>query len=128
MKNLIDACERWWGFVKDVRNILLHREHERLVFGYPHDGILFQVYEGSISPKIIDGSLLWTQGHNVVDFELYSGFVVGELILFLDELSSGIAEKLEIRDEATPEAIRSGDFSTLIVSMERLSMVEGSGK
>ena len=41
---IVDATNRWWPPIKSVRDLLMHRRHDQLVFGDQSEGILFQVY------------------------------------------------------------------------------------
>jgi hypothetical protein len=115
----IDQTDRWWPVVKEVRDILVHREHQSGVFERPSDGILFQVYEGLHDPQILDQRLMYAGGHNVIDFSLYSAFVLAEVLTFLDELGTQIAAHLNIGSMVG--SLRIGDFKSLVSSLERLA-------
>jgi hypothetical protein len=32
----------WWETVKEVRNLVTHREHNRIIFAHPSDGVFFK--------------------------------------------------------------------------------------
>jgi len=84
--SVVDDADGWWPAVKKVRNLLTHQDHEKIIFGYPSDGILFQVYDRKMAAKIALPAITYqTQGH-VVDFGLYSALVLSELITLLDDL------------------------------------------
>ncbi len=99
--NIIDRAEkRWWKVIKEIRNIVTHREHDRIVFGNPKDGLLFQVYDQKRTPKILLPQVLYQNAHNIVDFDLYSAWVIAEVITLLDDLGISISLKMQI-----PQAI-----------------------
>ena len=91
LKDVIDGTESWWTTIKAIRNLLLHRDHQRIIFGDYRDGILFQIYDSSQSPQIILPDVLHKPGHFVVDFDLYSAFVVASLVTLLNDLGNTIA-------------------------------------
>lgn len=116
----IDSTDRWWPTVKDIRDLLVHREHNKIIFGQPTDGILFQIYESLDNPKILETPFLSKVGKNIVDFELYSAFVMGELLVLLDELGRQIASHLGIAEEGLPHGYRSDNFQNLFSALNRL--------
>lgn len=118
--NIIDATDRWWPSIKKIRDILTHREHYKLVFSGPNQGILFQIYVSGHKPKIIDDSFMWTSGRNVVDFRLYSSFVTAEILLFMEEIGVALAGQLNLRVETLTPSWRIGEYQYLIDSMDRL--------
>jgi hypothetical protein len=118
---VIDQTDCWWPSVKDVRDVVIHREHDRLVFPQLGDGdsLLFQVYQGWAIPIVlVPDSAMYPKRKNVVDFSLYSGFVMAELLVFLEDLADTIAQHLKIQSPTS--AIRWGDFRTLASSLDRL--------
>lgn len=119
---IIDETERWWPAVKEVRDVGIHREHYRIVFPTlgENDSLLFQFYEGH-SPMIADPQLMYPDGKDVIDFSLYSGFIIAELLMFLDDLADPIANHLNI-GSMTP-AQRMGNFKELASSLDRLQNV-----
>jgi len=116
---VIDETDRWWAAVKTVRDVVIHRDHHRIVFPTLGDNgsLLFQVYEGQDSPVVGGSQLLYPDGKNVVDFSLYSGFVIAELLVFLDDLANLIPNHLKIG--STPHW-RMGNFKALASSLDRL--------
>lgn len=124
VREVIDKTDRWWPMVKEVRDTLVHRPHIDLVFGYPADDIKFQIRnnEPHLQPMILDDTLLCADGTHVVDFSLYSSFVVAELLLFLEDLAGEIASRKDI--EITQEGIRlnryKGNLKMLVASWDRL--------
>jgi hypothetical protein len=120
---IVDSAEGWYEDVKKVRDLLTHRENLKIVYGLPSDGILFQVYEERHNPKILDATFLWPKGNNVVDFRLYSAFIVAESLLFLEDLATEVMARLNIAPEGLPKAYRiddTGNFSHLLDSFDRL--------
>ena len=89
-----------------------------LVFGDIGDDLLFQVYEDvREEAKILDDRLMDPSGPNIVDFWLYAGFVVAELLVFLEDLVDLIAEHLDV--SASPIG-NTGNFKALAGSLDRL--------
>ncbi|MBM3941808.1 MAG: hypothetical protein FJ316_02570 [SAR202 cluster bacterium] len=118
---IIDKTDSWWPTIKEVRDVLNHREHLKLVFGTPTDGILFQVYEGPQEPKILDSHLMHPNSHNVVDFGLYSAWVLSEMFVFLEDVGEQIADILKF-GSMTP-SMRMGNFKSIAASLEKLVAV-----
>ena len=124
---LVDSTNRWLPTVKKVRDVLTHRDHQTLIFGKPSDGILFQVYEGIHTPRILDPVLLYSPG--VVDFELYSAFIVAEILALFDDLGERMAVHLNVVLKATPPTLRMGNYKGLVHAMDRLQeLLEQTGK
>jgi hypothetical protein len=126
---LIDSTAAWWRPIKGIRDILAHREHTKVVFGGPTDGVLFQLYDrGLMEPRVVDKRLLWEHGENVADFGLYSAAVMSELLCFLDDLGVALADCLGVKLGVGPRSFHVGDFTYLLGSMRRLlQSLEASG-
>lgn len=118
--SVIDSTNKWWPFVKDIRDTLAHRQHDKIVFGSAATGILFQVYQPQFNPKIIDSCFLWPKGENVVDFRAYAAFVIAETLLLLEEIGSELAVLRNRSKKSLPLSIRCGDFRNLLDSMAKL--------
>lgn len=123
LRQLVDSTNHWLPAVKKVRDVLTHRDHLKLIFGNPGDGILFQVYEGTHTPRILDPVLLYPQGKNVVDFELYSAYVVAEILALLDDLGERMAAHLNVGLKAAPPTMRMGNYKGLAHAMDRLQQL-----
>ncbi len=117
----VDSTERWWPSIKEVRDLLTHRDHLQIVFGEPTDGMLFQVYAGTLTPTILEPRLLYQPGKNVVDFRLYSAFILGELLTLLDDLGRQIAAHANIGLQGMATTMLMGDFKAITQAMKRLS-------
>ena len=117
---VIDSTMGWYMDVKRVRDILAHRENVRIVFGLPSDGILFQVYESLYTPQILDVCFLLPNAKNVVDFHLYSAFIVAEILLFMEDLATEVMVSLRLAPGGLPKTYRIGPFSHLLDSLNRL--------
>ncbi|MFC2072616.1 hypothetical protein ACFLUU_07970 [Chloroflexota bacterium] len=105
--DIVDETKRWWPPIKSVRDIMTHREHDRIVFGNSEDGLLFQIYDRSRTPKIVLPQVLYSKGYNVVDFGLYSAFIVAEFLTLFDDIGNAIAKQWQIsRDMAAQMSIR----------------------
>ncbi len=84
--SVVDDADGWWNAVKKVRNLFTHQDHEKIIFGHPSDGILFQVYDREMAAKIVLPSITYQAQARVVDFGLYSALVLSELVTLLDDL------------------------------------------
>ena len=122
----IDTTERWWPGVKNIRHILTHRDHMKLIFGSPKEGILFQIYEGKYDPKILHSAFLWPSGSNVVDFSLYSSFILAEIMCLLEQFGTSISAHLNISQEEIPGSTFFGNFRSLAESLDRLHVLIAS--
>jgi len=125
----VDSTDRWWPGVKKVRDLLTHRKHDRIIFGNYEDGILFQVYDESRHPKIVLPQVLYGKGKNVVDFDLYSAFILAEVVTLLDELGKIIAPKLQISETGLAQRCLRVVDKSVGQSIERLIRKnKGQGK
>ena len=85
--SVVDDAADWWPAVKKVRDLLTHRDHEKIIFGHPADGLLFQVYDRNMSARISPPAIITYRSRGrVVDFGLYSALVLSELVTLLDDL------------------------------------------
>jgi len=120
LTTVIDSSATWWPNIKKIRDILAHRDHDKIVFGKPSDGIFFQIYQRGLKASIIDKHLLWKRGHNVVDFYLYSAFAIAEILCFLEEITIILMKHLNISKEGLTHSWRIGNYQYLIKSMDQL--------
>lgn len=125
LRGIVDSTERWWPGVKNVRDLLTHRKHHRIIFGNSEDGLLFQVYDRSRSPEIVLPAVLYREGRNVVDFDLYSAFVVVEVLTLIDDLGNAIASRMDIAPSAVRQMYLRVVAKPLAQSIDRLIHVVG---
>lgn len=121
IKAIIDKTDSWWPEIQKVRDILIHHEHYRIVFpslGYD-DSLLFQVYQGIGRPTILRPELKYPDGVNVIDFSLYSGFVLAGVLAFFEDLAEEISLQLKIG--STTPSLRQNNFRPLASSLDRLA-------
>jgi len=131
----LDSAESWYNTVREVRNLLVHRRHHQIILGGPEEGLVFQVEERRLGPKIVLPVAAWKPGeqnHEFVDFPLYSTWIVAELLILLDELGTIISAELGLIEDLSDRARRKGDFGVLRSTLDRLidravslSVVEG---
>lgn len=117
---IIDNSDRWWKPVKSIRDLLIHREHTKIVFGGPTDKSLFQIYQDDFKPVVVEQKFMWNGGRNVVDFQLYSGFVIAEILTLLDELGLHLAEHFGVATSTFVPSMRIGDFRSVIYGIDQL--------
>jgi hypothetical protein len=104
---VVDDADGWWTVVKKVRNLLTHQDHEKIIFGHPSDGILFQVYDSEMAAKIVLPALTYQAQDRIVDFGLYSALVLSELITLIDDLGSIVGPMVDIdADRAATMCLR----------------------
>jgi hypothetical protein len=125
---LVDGAQRWWPHINLIRNILVHRDHKRMVFGNPCDGKYFQVLNSSKEPMVVqpefqitpllefDDAFKFTafsedSEKKVVDFEKYSAFVIAEILALSDVLGLAIGDWFRL--ELAYESRRGGPFAQL---------------
>jgi len=127
IRTTIDSTEAWWPAVKAVRDILIHRPNETIVFGELEDGILFQIYEESGKPSVsVPPPLLWPNSKDVVNFHLYSAFVTAEVLVFLEQLGAQVAAYLHIGPAGLTKSVRLGNFKSLVSSLDQLAESTGT--
>jgi hypothetical protein len=64
--------------------------------------------------------LLHPERPDVVDFELYSAFVVAEILALLNELGQQMAKRLGMKLRAQPLSMRYGNYKGPARGMDRL--------
>jgi hypothetical protein len=116
---VVDATEQWWPFVKHVRDVALHRKHQRLVFGSAQNGLLFQIFEPSDIPVVTE-PVLAGPGTDIADFLLYSAWVTAELLHFLDRISHVLAARLSFASDVLDSGGRVSSFTELLDSIDTL--------
>ena len=124
---IIDKTDTWWPEIQGVRDLLIHRQHDRIVFpklGH-HESLLFQVYQSSDRPIILRAELNHPDGIDVIDFSLYSGFAIAGVLGFLEELALEISPRIGFG--STTPSFRLGNFRPLAQSLERLASLYQSG-
>ena len=117
---IVDGADRWWKPVKALRNTLDHQEHTKIIFGGPDGVTRFQVYDAKHTALVLEPAFLWPAGHNVVDFRVYSGFVIAEVMLFLDDIGQAIASYLGLPVAGLTPSMRVGDFDFVLRTIDEL--------
>lgn len=121
VSTLVDSTDDWWTDVKRVRDRLIHRVHYRIVFGRPEDGFYFQVYNSKDDPLITDPLLEAPTGTQVMDFSLYSVWVISEIIHFLDRLGGILIQRFSMPAEFLLAGGRIGDARPFLLCLDELS-------
>jgi hypothetical protein len=121
VRDLLVALDGAWAHhVREIRNLVTHGDHLRIVFHGAPVGTFFQVYDDEHAPQLLDPKLLDPLATNVVNFSLYSAFVLGELLVFFEDLGSVLA----VNDGRNPSnltpAIWGGDFSVFVNALDAL--------
>ena len=76
---------------------LKHRGRLSLIAGDPSDGILFQLPGWPRSAPALESILLDPERTDLVGFELYSAFVLAEILALLNELGPRMAAHLGVK-------------------------------
>ncbi len=119
VREVVDSTKRWWPRAKRLRDVLAHREHDKVAFGHASSGVLFQVYEPDMVPLVAHPAFLWKHGNNVADFERYSAYLLGEVLVFMDDLGRELASSLGWGTEGLNNSMLCGDFSAFLDGLEQ---------
>lgn len=114
----VNATSSWWPALNTLRNTLIHRDHSRITFGSAHDGFWFQVLDRDGVPFITHPALLAQGPTQVVDFLVYSTWLVTETLLFLKEVGTLATSHLGF--SADPPSTRSGEFGQYLATLRLL--------
>ncbi|MFB3886934.1 MAG: hypothetical protein ACE144_17045 [Thermodesulfobacteriota bacterium] len=117
---IVDDADEWWPAVKKVRDLLTHRDHEKIIFGHPSEGLLFQVYDRSMFPKIALPAITFRTQGRVVDFGLYSALVLSELITLLDDIGRVLCPMVGVNPDRASTMCLRGIPEAVYRSIERL--------
>jgi len=118
--SVVDNADGWWPAVKKVRNLLTHQDHEKIIFGHPSDGILFQVFDRKMAAKITLPAITYRKQGHVVDFGLYSALVLSELISLLDDLGRVLGPMVGVNPDRAATMCLRGIPEAVYRSIERL--------
>ncbi|MBC2734167.1 MAG: hypothetical protein HF981_07405 [Desulfobacteraceae bacterium] len=126
IQSLIHNTADWWSPIKRVRDVLIHKEHIKIIFGNPEDGIWFQNYNPLVklsSPQIIAEETLCIAngGNQVIDFWKYAAFAFSELIVFSDALGEVLAEVLGGTSESLTECMLAFNCPQIVKALDDLS-------
>jgi len=88
----------------------MHREHDRIVFGNLGDSLQFQIYDKTRKPLMINPRLLVSGAHNVVGFNIYSAYVIGNLWILLNDIANVIGDHLGVSVDGATPSIRFGSW------------------
>ena len=119
----MDSTNRWLPAVTQIRDVLKHRDRLSLIAGDPSDGILFQLPGWTRSAPVLKSVLLDSERTDVVDFELYSAFVLAEIPALLNELGLRMAAHLGVKLRTEPLSMRYGNFKQPAYNMDRLQQM-----
>lgn len=77
----------WYAPLREAREALVHRGGYALVFGWPEDGILFQVHEGFVRKINVAAEPLMFNP-NVVHFDRYAAVMLSNILLLLEDFAT----------------------------------------
>jgi hypothetical protein len=116
---VVDSTDDWWPFVKNLRDVTMHRKHYRLVFGHPEDGLIFQIYHTDGTP-LVTQPLFSSTGTNIADFILYAAWVTTELVFVFDKMAAILTQRLLFSPEVLNTCVRVGNFSGFLDGLQTL--------
>ena len=90
VKNLISNAV-WFRDIRNVRDDLVHKEANSMIFGNRYEGILFQVTKNETRNIISNPSLMFNP--QVVRFEYYAAHYFCHLIVFLESVFSALSSQ-----------------------------------
>jgi hypothetical protein len=125
----LEGSKDWDTTVREIRNLLAHRQHNLIIIGGPEEGPIFQVEEHRLDPKIQVPFVAWKsdgQNHEFVDFLFYATWILAEILVLLDGLGAIIASEVGIVDDISGLALRRGDFQVFCSALDRL--IERAGR
>lgn len=121
----IDSTESWWPEVKKVRNILLHQEHTRLVFGTPSDGVLFNLVPDQANLHLTIPDFAFAGNPHVIVFKKYAAYVLAEILVLLDRLGKHVEPTLGLDTYGSPQEFQECGVAGFVDNLEEL-LNEGS--
>lgn len=81
--------------IKDVRDEIVHRGGLTMLYGSPGEGLLFQVHQ-SWRPIVTAPEEAMTP-EGLIDFRRYGSLLFAELLVFLERLGTGLAQRLPVK-------------------------------
>lgn len=83
----------WFDTVRAVRDALVHKGAEPLVFASASEGILFQIHIGAEDGMVRHPALMYND--NVVDFRRFAAWTFSGLLFYLDQLGHVLRTRFE---------------------------------
>lgn len=120
IRDCVDSTERWWPGVKALRDMLTHRNHDKIVFGNAREGIHFQFYDPKSKALVIHPAFLVPNTHLVADFEAYAASTLAEVLVFMDDLGRELTACMGWTADSLTRSMLVGDFSSLVHSLDEL--------
>jgi len=119
----MDSTNRWLPAVTQIRDVLEHRDRLSLIAGDPSDGILFQLPGWTRSAPALESVLLDPERTDLVGFELYSAFVLAEILALLNELALRMAAHVGVKLMTEPLSMWYGKFIKPAYNMDLLQQM-----
>jgi len=88
--------------VKDVRDEIVHFGGLTMLYSKPGEGLLFQVHQRWRPVVTAPGGAMTPEG--LVDFRLYGSLLFAEILVFLEGLGGGLAQRLPVKHVGLGEA------------------------
>lgn len=102
----------WFDQMRDTRDALVHQGGYSLIFGEPHDGVLFQVFGKRHNNCICHPVAMFNA--NVVHFDLYAALMMANVLTFLDRLGVAIALSFPSTSKPGPTRCYYSGFQLLL--------------
>lgn len=117
---LVDATGAWWPFIKGIRDLVVHRRHNRIIFGGAKDGYLFQIYLPKDIAVVVDPAITASVGTGIADFSLYSSWVLAEVLYLFDTLGKLVFGRFGFAPDLLQGGGRVGGMRPLIRDIDVL--------
>lgn len=92
-----EMVRTWFGHMRAVRNDILHRGADSMVFAGPREGIVFQVFRNPCKRTVPALSHLRFDDTHLLHFEKYFALQFANLLVFTEVLSEVIIDKHDIQ-------------------------------
>ncbi len=88
--------------IKDVRDDIVHRGGLTMVYGKPGESLLFQIHQSWRPILTAPKEVMTPEG--LIDFRRYGALLFAEVLVFLEGLGAGLAQRLPVKHIALGDA------------------------
>ena len=116
--NLLIKFSKWFIFQRKIRDDIIHRGFECLVFGNPSEGILFMINNIKFKKSIDNDYLFFNEivfnKNGVLSFEKYAVINISVVVYLLENISEILLRKFNYNSKTRKTRITSNGFKILL--------------
>ncbi|TYB30580.1 MAG: hypothetical protein FXF47_08475 [Candidatus Mcinerneyibacterium aminivorans] len=101
LKGENEIYRTWFGHIREIRDDIIHRGANSIIYGEPNEGILFQIKKRDFNNTISALPHIKYNDNGIIYFDRYASLQISSLLNFTEYLARYIIKKYDLKETET---------------------------